>query len=63
VDDLVLVVMGLNMLLNEVDQKVLEDNWSGELRRMSMPIGRTKGKRSLDLIITSANNLAALRWF
>lgn len=30
VDDLVLVVMGLNMLLNEVDQKVLEDNWSGE---------------------------------
>ncbi len=30
VDDLVLVVLGLNMLLNEVDQKVLEDNWSGE---------------------------------
>lgn len=30
VDDLVLVVMGLNMLLNEIDQKVLEDNWSGE---------------------------------
>jgi uncharacterized membrane protein YkvA (DUF1232 family) len=30
VDDLVLVVMGLNMLLNEIDQKVLEDNWSGQ---------------------------------
>ncbi len=30
VDDLVLVVMGLNMLLNDIDQKVLEDNWSGE---------------------------------
>ena len=30
VDDLVLVVMGLNMLLNEVDQKVLEYNWSVE---------------------------------
>ncbi len=30
VDDLVLVVMGLNMLLNQTNQKVLEDNWSGE---------------------------------
>lgn len=30
VDDLVVVVMGLNMLLNDIDQKVLEDNWSGE---------------------------------
>ncbi|MDD4223867.1 MAG: DUF1232 domain-containing protein [Candidatus Cloacimonetes bacterium] len=30
VDDLVLVVMGLNMLLNETDPKVLEDNWSGD---------------------------------
>lgn len=30
VDDLVLVVMGLNMLLNEIDHKVIEDNWSGE---------------------------------
>jgi uncharacterized membrane protein YkvA (DUF1232 family) len=30
VDDLVLVVMGLNMLLNEIDPKVIEDNWSGE---------------------------------
>ena len=30
VDDLVLVVIGLNMLLNDIDQKVLEDNWSGE---------------------------------
>lgn len=30
VDDLVLVVMGLNLLLNETDKKVLEDNWSGE---------------------------------
>ncbi len=30
VDDLVVVVLGLNMLLNDIDQKVLEDNWSGE---------------------------------
>ena len=30
VDDLVLVVLGLNMLLNEIDPKILEDNWSGE---------------------------------
>jgi uncharacterized membrane protein YkvA (DUF1232 family) len=29
-DDLVLVVYGLNIMLNEIDQKVLEDNWSGE---------------------------------
>ncbi|MCD6177346.1 MAG: DUF1232 domain-containing protein [Candidatus Cloacimonetes bacterium] len=30
VDDLVLVVYGLNMVLNEVDKQVLIDNWSGE---------------------------------
>lgn len=30
IDDLVLVVLGLNMILNDTDQKVLEDNWSGE---------------------------------
>ncbi|MCB5266372.1 MAG: DUF1232 domain-containing protein [Candidatus Cloacimonetes bacterium] len=30
VDDLVLVVLGLNLILNEVDPKVLRDNWSGE---------------------------------
>lgn len=30
VDDLVIVVMGLNMLLNDIDQHILEDNWSGE---------------------------------
>ncbi|MDD4308951.1 MAG: DUF1232 domain-containing protein [Candidatus Cloacimonetes bacterium] len=30
VDDLVLVVMGLNMILNEIDAKILADNWSGE---------------------------------
>lgn len=30
VDDLVLVVMGLNMVLNEIDPKILSDNWSGE---------------------------------
>ena len=30
VDDLVLVVMGLNMVLNEIDPKILLDNWSGE---------------------------------
>lgn len=30
VDDLVLAVLGLNLILNEVDPKVLRDNWSGE---------------------------------
>jgi len=30
VDDLVFVVMGLNMVLNDTDPKVLADNWSGE---------------------------------
>ncbi|MCB5224502.1 MAG: YkvA family protein [Candidatus Cloacimonadaceae bacterium] len=30
VDDLVVVVMGLNTLLNEIDQHILEDNWSGD---------------------------------
>ena len=30
VDDLVLVVMALNMILNEIDPKILSDNWSGE---------------------------------
>jgi uncharacterized membrane protein YkvA (DUF1232 family) len=29
-DDLVLVVLGLNMILNEIDKQVLLDNWSGE---------------------------------
>ncbi len=30
VDDLVLVVYGLNIVLNELDKQVLIDNWSGE---------------------------------
>ncbi len=30
VDDLVLVVLGLNLILNELDQKIIFDNWSGE---------------------------------
>jgi uncharacterized membrane protein YkvA (DUF1232 family) len=30
VDDLVLVVLGLNLILNEIDEKILRDNWSGE---------------------------------
>jgi uncharacterized membrane protein YkvA (DUF1232 family) len=30
VDDLVLVVLGLNIVLNDIDQKILTDNWSGE---------------------------------
>ncbi|MFA7543309.1 MAG: DUF1232 domain-containing protein, partial [Candidatus Cloacimonadaceae bacterium] len=29
-DDLVMVVLGLNLILNDVDPKVLQDNWSGE---------------------------------
>jgi uncharacterized membrane protein YkvA (DUF1232 family) len=29
-DDLVLVVIGLNMILNEIDKQILIDNWSGE---------------------------------
>ncbi|MCB5252668.1 MAG: YkvA family protein [Candidatus Cloacimonadaceae bacterium] len=37
VDDLVLAVLGLNLILNEIDPKILKDNWSGEgdvLRQM-----------------------------
>ena len=37
VDDLVLAVLGLNLILNELEPKVLRDNWSGEgdvLRQM-----------------------------
>jgi len=30
IDDLVLVVYGLNLILNEVDKKIIIDNWSGE---------------------------------
>ncbi len=30
VDDLVLAVLGLNMILNDIDPKVVSDNWSGE---------------------------------
>lgn len=30
IDDLVLVVLGLNMILNDIDKKILLDNWSGE---------------------------------
>ncbi len=30
VDDLVLVVLGLNLILNDIDHKILRDNWSGE---------------------------------
>jgi len=36
-DDLVLAVLGLNIILNGTDEKVLHDNWSGEgdvLRQM-----------------------------
>ncbi len=29
-DDLVLIVMGLNIVLNDIEKKVLLDNWSGE---------------------------------
>jgi len=30
VDDLVLIVFGLNLVLNELDRQVVLDNWSGE---------------------------------
>ncbi len=30
VDDLVLVVVGLNIILNDIDAKIIRDNWSGE---------------------------------
>ncbi|PKN80188.1 MAG: hypothetical protein CVU48_02785 [Candidatus Cloacimonetes bacterium HGW-Cloacimonetes-1] len=29
-DDLVLIVMGLNIVLNDIEKKVLLDNWSGD---------------------------------
>jgi len=30
VDDLVLIVLGLNMILNELNPQIVLDNWSGE---------------------------------
>ncbi|MDP3114418.1 MAG: YkvA family protein [Candidatus Cloacimonadaceae bacterium] len=30
IDDLVMVVLGLNLILNDTDPKVLRDNWSGD---------------------------------
>ena len=30
IDDLVLVVLGLNMVLNDTEEHILTDNWSGE---------------------------------
>jgi uncharacterized membrane protein YkvA (DUF1232 family) len=30
IDDLVLAVLGLNLILNDIDQQILIDNWSGE---------------------------------
>jgi len=30
VDDLVLIVYGLNIVLNEIDLNIIKDNWSGE---------------------------------
>jgi uncharacterized membrane protein YkvA (DUF1232 family) len=30
IDDLVLIVLGLNMILNDIDKQILLDNWSGE---------------------------------
>jgi len=30
IDDLVLIVLGLNLILNDIDKEVLLDNWSGE---------------------------------
>jgi uncharacterized membrane protein YkvA (DUF1232 family) len=40
-DDLVLVVYGLNIMLNEVDKKALLDNWSGEEELLSLLKGIT----------------------
>jgi uncharacterized membrane protein YkvA (DUF1232 family) len=36
VDDLVLVVMGLNMILNQIGQNILLDNWSGSSNMLEM---------------------------
>ncbi len=36
IDDLVLVVLGLNMVLNDIDEKILLDNWSGEARLLDV---------------------------
>jgi uncharacterized membrane protein YkvA (DUF1232 family) len=30
IDDLVLVVLGLNMIFNDIDKQILLDNWSGK---------------------------------
>jgi len=36
IDDLVLVVLGLNMVLNDIDDKILLDNWSGEAKLLEV---------------------------
>ena len=36
IDDLVLVVVGLNLILKEIDKQVLLDNWSGEENLLEM---------------------------
>lgn len=56
VDDLVLLVMGLNIILNDTDPKVLEDNWSGEgsvlehMRKITATAERFLDKRVFDKI-------------
>ena len=36
VDDLVMAVLGLNMVLNDIDEKILLDNWSGEAKLLDI---------------------------
>lgn len=56
VDDLVLLVMGLNIILNDTDPKVLEDNWSGEgnvlehMQKITATAERFLDKRIFDKI-------------
>ncbi len=56
IDDLLIVVFGLNTILNDVDPSVLEQNWSGDrdlllsIREITEQAYRFVGKKNLDKI-------------
>ncbi len=56
IDDLLIVVFGLNTILNDVDPAILEQNWSGErnllhsIREITEQAYRFVGKKNLDKI-------------
>lgn len=63
IDDLVLIVYGLNSILNEIDKQILLDNWSGEedvlelLQKISMHSEKFLNKNLLNNIRKWLRNL------